>query len=79
MLAGIQNWTNTTRDIVLRLELSGGRSIDEKTTSIAAGDVKSVLFSINADRLDGEVINLNLVDVGDDFDLDNSVWAILKC
>lgn len=78
VLAGIQNWTNTTRNIVLRLELSGGRSIDEKTASIPAGDVKSVLFSINADRLDGEVINLNLVDVDDDFELDNSVWAILN-
>lgn len=78
VLAGIQNWTNTTRDIVLRLELAGGRSIDEKTASIPAGDVKSVLFSVNADRLDGEVINLNLVDVGDDFDLDNRVWAILN-
>ncbi len=78
VLAGIQNWTNTTRDIVLRLELSGGRSIDEKTASIPAGDVRSVLFSINADRLDGEIINLNLVDVDDDFELDNSVWAILN-
>lgn len=78
VLAGIQNWTNTTRDIVLRLELAGGRSIDEKTASIPAGDVKSVPFSVNADRLDGEVINLNLVDVGDDFELDNSVWAILN-
>lgn len=78
VLAGIQNWTDATRDIDLRLELSGGRSIDEKTVSIPAGDVKSVLFSVKTDRLHGEVISLNLVDVNDDFELDNRVWAILN-
>ena len=78
VLASIQNWTDTIRDIDARLELEGGRAIDQKTLSIPAGDVKSVLFSVNADRLDGEVISLQLIDVDDHFELDNSAWAILS-
>ncbi len=78
VLASIQNWTDTTRVIDARLELGGGRSIDEKTVSIPSGDVKSVHFSVNANRLDGEVIGLHLVDVDDDFELDNKTWAILN-
>lgn len=78
LLARIQNWTDRIRDINTRLELEGGRSIDEKTLSIPARDVKSVLFSVNVDKLDGEVLSLHLVDVDDDFELDNSVWAILR-
>lgn len=78
VLASIQNWTDTTREIDVRLELAKGRSIDEKTVSISAGDVRTVLFSVNAERLDGEVISLNLVDVADDFKLDNRAWTILS-
>ena len=78
VLAGIQNWTGTTRDIDVRLELAVDRSIDEKTVSIPAGEVRSVLFSVNANRLDGESISLRLVDVDDDFASDNRVWAILN-
>lgn len=78
VLASVQNWTDTTRDVDVRLELGEGRSIDEKTLSIPAGSVKSILFSVSADRLNGEVIRLNLVDVDDDFELDNTTWAILN-
>lgn len=78
VLAGIQNWADSTRNISVRLELTGGRSIDEKTASIATGEVKSVLFSVNADRLEGEVISLHLVNADDDFALDDKVWAILN-
>ena len=78
VLASIQNWTDTTREIDVRLELAKDRSIDEKTVSVSAGNVKTVLFSVNAERLDGEVISLNLVDVADDFALDNRAWAILS-
>ncbi len=78
VIAGIQNWTDTTRDIDVQLELEGGRAIDEKSVSIPAGDVKSIHFSVNADRLDGEVIGLRLVDVNDDFALDNSALGLLN-
>ncbi len=78
VLASIQNWTDTTREIDVRLELAKDRSIDEKTVSVSAGNVKTVLFSVNAERLDGEVISLNLVDVADDFELDNRAWTILS-
>ena len=78
VLASIQNWTDTTRVIDARLELGGGMPIDEKNVSIPPKDVQSVIFSVNADRLDGEVISLHLVDVDDDFELDNKTWAILN-
>ncbi len=78
ILAGIQNWTGTEKKIDIALALEGGTAIDEKTLVIPAGEVKSVLFSINAEGLDGVAISLVLVDVADDFDLDNNAWAILN-
>ena len=79
VLAGIQNWTDSTREIETRLELEGGTPIDEKVISISAGEIKSVLFSIKMEeRLDGVAIRLHLVDVADDFELDNSAWAVLN-
>ncbi len=78
VLARIQNWTDTEREISIALELEGGQAIDEKVLTIPAGEVKSVLFSISAKRLDGKAISLHLVDAADDFDLDNRVWAILN-
>ena len=79
VLAGIQNWTQTNRDIDIQLELEGGTAIDEKTLTLPAGEVRPVLFSINAEeRLEGVAIRLGFVDVADDFELDNEVWAILK-
>ncbi len=79
IFAGIQNYTDTSREIETRLELEGGIPIDEKTLSLQADEVKSILFKVNTeDRLDDVVISLNLVDVEDDFELDNRAWAILK-
>lgn len=78
ILTGIQNWTGTEKKIDIALALEGGTAIDEKTLVIPAGEVKSVLFSINADRLEGRAISLHLVDVADDFELDNNAWAILN-
>ena len=78
VLTGIQNWTDTAKTVEVRLELTGGWPIDEKTVSISAADVKSVIFSVNADRLEGEVISLRLVDVDDNFELDNRTLAILN-
>ncbi len=79
ILAGIQNWTQTNRDIDIQLELEGGTAIDEKTLTLPAGKVRPILFSINAEeRLEGVAIRLGFVDVADDFELDNEVWAILK-
>ncbi len=79
ILARIRNWTHTDRDITTQLMLVGGGTIDEKRLSIPAGMMeKSVLFSINADRLEGHAISLQLIDAEDDFDLDNTVWVIPK-
>jgi len=77
ILARIQNWTDTEREINIALELEGGTAIDEKTVTLPPKEVKSVLFSINAEGLEGVAISL-LVDTVDDFDLDNRVWAILN-
>lgn len=77
ILAGIQNWTGMEREINIALALEGGAAIDEKTLVIPTGEVKSVLFSINAERLDNVAISLHLVDVADDFELDDRAWAIL--
>ncbi|MCE2402523.1 BatA and WFA domain-containing protein [Candidatus Poribacteria bacterium] len=78
ILAGIQNWTDTQRKIDIALGLEDGTSIAEKLVTLAAGEVKTVLFSINADRLEGRAISLYLVDMNDDFELDNRTWAILN-
>ncbi len=78
ILTRIKNWTNTDRDITTQLVLVGGGTIDEKNVLIPAGTEKSVLFSINADRLEGHAISLQLIDAEDDFDLDNTAWVIPK-
>ena len=78
ILTRIRNWTNTDRDIKTQLILVGGGTIDEKNVSIPADKEKSVLFSINTDRLKGHAISLQLIDADDNFDLDNAVWVIPK-
>ncbi len=78
ILARIQNWTDAEREISIALELEGEKAIAEKSVILPAGEVKSVLFSINAEKLDGRAIRLHLVDVDDDFALDNNAWAILN-
>ena len=78
VLARIQNWTETERQVDTRLELEGNRPISEKTVKIPVGDVQSVLYSVSAESLEGIAIGLHLVDVADDFALDNSIWAVLK-
>lgn len=78
ILTGIQNWTGTMREIDTRLEIEGGTAITEKVVTLPPQETKSVLFSINAERLDGVAVRLHLVDVADDFELDNKAWAILN-
>ncbi len=78
ILTRIKNWTNTEREITTQLTLVGGGAIDEKELSIPADKEKSILFSINADRLEGKAISLQLTDAKDDFNLDNIAWTILK-
>ena len=78
ILSRIKNWTQTEREITTQLSLVGGGSIDEKRISLPADKERSVLFSINADRLEGKAVSLQLTDANDAFDLDNIVWTILK-
>jgi len=79
VFAGIQNWTDTDKVIEARLELEGGISIDEKFLTIPSGEVRNILFYINAEkRLEGVAVNLRLVDVKDDFELDNNAWAFFN-
>ena len=79
VFAAIQNWTDTEQVVATQLELEGGISIDKKITSIPSGKVENVLFNINAEeRLDGVAISLHLVDVEDDFEIDNRTWTILN-
>lgn len=78
ILAVIQNWTDTNKEIDTQIEVEGGSVIAEKPVSISAGNHKSVIYSINADGLSGRSIRLNLINTDDDFEVDNSVWAILN-
>lgn len=78
ILTRIRNWTHTDREITTQLVLVGGGTIDEKRLSIPADKEKSLLFSINADRLKGQAISLQLIETEDDFDLDNVAWVIPK-
>ena len=77
-LTRIRNWTHTDREITTQLVLVGGGTIDEKIVSIPAGKDRSVLFSINANKLEGHAISLQLIDAEDDFDLDNAASVIPK-
>lgn len=78
ILAGIQNWTDTKKEIHTQIELEDGTAIADKPVLIQPGEVKSVVFSIKAKGIVGKSISLHLVDVADDFDLDNTVWALLS-
>ena len=78
ILTRIRNWTNTDKEITTQLGLVGGGTIDEKNVSIPVGKERSILFSINANRLEGHAISIQLIDTEDDFDLDNTAWVIPK-
>ena len=78
ILARIQNWTETTNEINIRLELNGSIAIAEKPVIIPSGEVKSALFSIGAEGVEGKAIRLHLFDVADNFELDNEAWGLLK-
>ncbi len=78
VLARIQNWTDSEREVDTRLELESEKPISEKTVKIPAGEVQTVLYSLSAKDLEGISISLHLVDVADDFVADNRAWAILQ-
>ncbi|RKU31080.1 hypothetical protein C6497_02780 [Candidatus Poribacteria bacterium] len=78
ILAVIQNWTDTDKEIDTQLEIEGGSVIADKPVSITAGNHKSIIYSINAENLSGTTIRLNLIGTEDDFEVDNSAWAILN-
>lgn len=79
VFAGIQNWTDIEQIVETRLELEGGIPIDEKYLTIPSGEIRNILFYINAEtRLEGVAVSLHLVDVEDDFELDNRAWAIFN-
>lgn len=75
MLVGIQNFTDTLREIDVQLTVENVH-LDEKTTSIPPGKTKSILFSGDPSRLERRVISAHLR-LEDDFALDNRVSAIL--
>lgn len=78
ILAVIQNWTESNKEIDTQLEIEGGSVIADKPVSITAGNHKSIIYSINADNLSGTTIRLDLIGTEDDFEVDNSAWAILN-
>ena len=79
VFAAIQNWTDTDKIVETHLKLEDGIPINEKITSIPSGEVKNVFFNINVEeRLEGVALSVHLVDVEDDFDIDNSTWGILN-
>lgn len=79
VFAAIQNWTDTEKVVATQLEIEGGIPIDEKTLSIPSDKVENVLFNINIEeRLEGVAISLHLIEIEDDFDIDNRTWTILN-
>lgn len=78
ILAVIQNWTDTNKEIETQIEIEGGSVIADKPVSITAGNHKSVIYTLNADGLSDTFIRLNLIGTDDDFDVDNSAWTILN-
>lgn len=75
VLVGVQNFTDTLRDIDVQLAVENVH-LDERTTSIPPGKTKSILFSGDPIGLEQRVISAHLRLV-DDFSLDNSASAIL--
>ncbi len=75
VLVGIQNFTDTLREIDVQLAVENVH-LDERTTSIPPGKTKSVLFSGDPIGLEQRVISVHLR-LEDDFTLDNSASAIL--
>ena len=76
VFAAVQNWTDTPKTVDIRLEAEGKVSFDDKTLTLPAGKRDSVRFTTTAAGLDGVAISLHL-DITDDFELDNQVWARL--
>ena len=76
VLIGIQNFTDTPRELDVQLAVEGV-PLDDRTVSIPPNETKSVLFSGNPSGLEGKVLSAHL-DIDDDFQLDNSAWALLS-
>ena len=79
VLVGIRNFTETPRELDVQLAVEG-EPFDEKTASIAPGEMKSILFSDDPSGLEDKVISahLQLEDDEDDFVVDNSAFALLS-
>ena len=76
VLIGIQNFTDTPRELDVQLSVEDVL-LDDRTVSIPPSETKSVLFSGNPSGLEGKVLSAHL-DIDDDFQLDNSAWALLS-
>lgn len=79
VLVGIRNFTETPRELDVQLAVEG-EPFDEKTASIAPGEMKSILFSDDPSGLEDKVMSahLQLEDDEDDFVVDNSAFALLS-
>ena len=76
VLIGIQNFTDTPRELDVQLSVEGVL-LDNRTVSVPSDGTKSVLFSGDPSGLEGKVLSGHL-DIDDDFPLDNSAWALLS-
>ena len=76
VLVGIQNFTDTLREIDVQLTVEGN-PFDEKEATIPPGKTKSIRFSGDPSGLVEQVIGVRLP-LEDDFALDNSASAILS-
>ena len=76
VLIGIQNFTDTPRELEVQLSVEDVL-LDDRMVSVPAGGTKSVLFSGDPSGLEGKVLSGHL-DIDDDFPLDNGAWALLS-
>ena len=76
VLIGIQNFTDTPREIDVQLAVETV-PLDDRTVSVPSDATRSVLFSGDPSGLEGKILSGHL-GVDDDFPLDNSAWALLS-
>ena len=75
VLVGIRNFTAARQEMDVQLAVKD-KPFDEQRVSISPGETKSILFSGDPSGLVGKVMGAHL-QLADDFDVDNSAFALL--
>lgn len=77
ILVVLQNFSEISRQVQVRLEIEGRWTTDE-TVTVAAKETEPIVFSVEDEGFDGQTISARLVNVDDDLFVDDIVFAILQ-